>query len=42
MASNKTKIPNFILKSLSSFVSNELKKKAGFELEEINCLKKIN
>lgn len=26
MASSRTKIPNFILKSLSTFVSNELKK----------------
>ncbi|CAD8151649.1 unnamed protein product [Paramecium octaurelia] len=42
MASSKTKIPNFILKSLSTFVSNELKKQAGFDLEEINCLKKIS
>ncbi|CAD8081056.1 unnamed protein product [Paramecium sonneborni] len=42
MASNRTKIPNFILKSLSTFVSNELKTQAGFELDEINCLKKIS
>ncbi|CAD8087348.1 unnamed protein product [Paramecium sonneborni] len=41
MASNRTNIPNFILKTLSTFVSNELKKQAGFQLHEINCLKKI-
>ncbi|CAD8173186.1 unnamed protein product [Paramecium octaurelia] len=42
MASSRTKIPNFILKSLSTFVSNELKKQAGFDLDEINCIKKIS
>ncbi|CAD8067241.1 unnamed protein product [Paramecium primaurelia] len=42
MASSRTKIPNFILKSLSTFVSNELKKQAGFDLDDINCLKKIS
>jgi len=41
MASQRTKVPNIILKSLSSFVSSELKKQAGFELDDINCLKKI-
>lgn len=36
MASKRTRIPNFILSSLSSYVSSELKKQSGFSLEEIN------
>lgn len=36
MASKRTRIPNFILSTLSGYVSEELKKLAGFSLEEIN------
>ncbi|CAD8049687.1 unnamed protein product [Paramecium primaurelia] len=41
MASKRTKIPNFILNSLSSYVSDEIKNQCGFTLNEINCLNNI-
>ncbi|CAD8048829.1 unnamed protein product [Paramecium sonneborni] len=41
MASKRTKIPNFILNSLSSYVSDEIKNQCGFTLNEINCLNNL-
>lgn len=36
MAYKRTKIPNFILTPLSSYISDEIKKLCGFSLESIN------